>query len=230
MLALIDLDHHAYLLPLLIFTARVADVSIGTFRLICVTRGRRGLAVLLGAFEVTIWLLAISGVFAYLHQWWNVIAYVAGFTTGNAVGMAIEKRLAMGTQLIRFISRGPANAVAERLRFAEQVVTTVPGRGRDGPVSVCLAVVPRRKTDALIRMAREIDPDVVVTVEDTVQTVLHCTDPPRRRLLFPAITTMTTMPPASAASPAPTTPSAPTTRVSFWPWRRRRNRHLTPAA
>jgi len=160
-------------LPILIFLARVTDVSIGTVRLICVTRGRRKLAVMLGFFEVLIWMLAISGTFAHLDRWINVLAYAAGFAAGNAVGMWIEKALAMGTQIVQLISRGGAHAVAERLRFADMPVTTMTGHGRDGPVAICLAIVPRRSTSKVVDMARQIDPEVLVTVEDAVDTSLE---------------------------------------------------------
>jgi len=74
--------------------------------------------------------------------------------------------LAMGMQVVTFLSRGAAHAVAERLRYADAIVTTFEGGGRDGPVAVCMAVVQRKKAPALIRMAAEIDPSVLVTVED----------------------------------------------------------------
>lgn len=156
-------------LPLVIFCARICDVSIGTVRLICVTRGRRKLAVILGFFEILIWLSAVSGVFAHLDRLINVFAYAGGFATGNAVGMWIEGRLAMGMQVVQLISRGAAHAVAERLRFADLGVTTLVGSGGRGPVSVCLVIVPRRQTQSIVRMARQIDPDVLVAVEDVTE-------------------------------------------------------------
>jgi len=89
-----------------------------------------------------------------------------GFATGRGLGMWVEGKLALGTQVLTFISRGKAQAVAERLRFADHCVTTLMGSGRDGPVAICHAILPRRLASTAIRMAREIDPSVVVTVED----------------------------------------------------------------
>ena len=158
------------LTPVLIFLARVTDVSMGTVRLICVTRGHRLVAIVLGFFELLIWVFAVSSVFAHLDRWINIVAFAGGFAAGNALGMSIEARLALGVQTLSFISRGRANAVAERLRYAGLPVTTLLGSGRDGPVVLCMAVVPRRQTPTTIKMAKEIDPDVVVTVEDVRQT------------------------------------------------------------
>jgi uncharacterized protein YebE (UPF0316 family) len=157
-------------LPIIIFLARITDVSAGTLRVICIVRGHRVLAVLLSFVEILVWIFAVSVVLTHLDRIVNVVAYAGGFATGNALGMWIEGRLALGTQAVSFISRGPGQAVAERLRFAEHCVTTLTGRGRDGPVAICHAILPRKFTPIAIRMAREIDPDVVVTVEDVRTT------------------------------------------------------------
>ena len=48
------------LMPLLIFMARICDVSIGTIRIIFVSKGKRNIAPILGFFEVLIWITALS--------------------------------------------------------------------------------------------------------------------------------------------------------------------------
>lgn len=155
-------------LPIAIFLARLTDVSMGTVRLICIMRGKRTLAVALSFVEIMIWLFAVSAVITRVDRWLNMVAYAGGFAAGTALGMWIENSLAMGTQLVSLISRSRAHAVAERLRFADMAVTTLTGEGRSGPVSVCMAIVPRRKTSGVMTMAREIDPDVVAAVADIV--------------------------------------------------------------
>ncbi|MCA1760617.1 MAG: DUF5698 domain-containing protein, partial [Bacteroidales bacterium] len=49
-----------FLLPFLIFVSRILDVTIGTIRIVMVSKGQKFWAPLLGFFEVFIWLLAIS--------------------------------------------------------------------------------------------------------------------------------------------------------------------------
>jgi len=46
-------------LPILIFLARICDVTIGTVRVIFVTRGYKYLAACAGFFEVLIWIVAM---------------------------------------------------------------------------------------------------------------------------------------------------------------------------
>ncbi len=88
-------------LPILIFLARICDVSIGTVRIIFVSRGKKLLSPILGFFEVSIWLLAISQIMQNLDNAVCFIAYACGFAMGNFVGIYIEKKLAMGTLILR---------------------------------------------------------------------------------------------------------------------------------
>jgi uncharacterized protein YebE (UPF0316 family) len=157
-------------LPVIIFALRVVDVSLGTVRVICVTRGRRFLAVTLGFVEILVWVTSISAVFAHLDNVINILAWATGFATGNLVGMWIEDRLALGVQAVSLISRGKSHAVAEGLRLSGLCVTSLAGGGGTGPVALCTAIVPRRHAPQVIHLARLIDPDVVVTVEDVRQT------------------------------------------------------------
>jgi uncharacterized protein YebE (UPF0316 family) len=160
------LNSNPWFWPVFIFLARITDVSIGTMRTICVVRGYRTIAAAMGFCEVTIWLVAISGVLAHVDHLANILAYGAGFAAGNACGVALEQKLALGQQVIQFISRGYAQAVAHGLRLADYLVTEVPARGLHGQVALCFVVVPRRKSAAVMRIATRIDPDVLVTVED----------------------------------------------------------------
>lgn len=160
------LDVHPLWWPVFIFFARITDVSIGTLRTICVVRGSRLVAAILGFFEVTIWIVAVSGVFRHLGHWPNILAYGLGFASGNATGMWIEHKLAMGMQILRFISHGRSAAVAEGLRLAGYPVTVVKGYGRNGEVSIAFVVVSRKESPMVMQVARQVDPDVFPTVED----------------------------------------------------------------
>jgi len=75
---------------LLIFFARIFDVSLGTIRIILIARGYRYIAPILGFFEVLIWLAAINIVLSSLQSVASYIIYAAGFAAGNYIGMILE--------------------------------------------------------------------------------------------------------------------------------------------
>jgi len=106
------------ILPLLIFLARVADVSIGTIRLIFISRGLKYLAPLVGFFEILIWLLAIGQIMKNLSNPACYIAYAGGFAMGNFVGMWIAERLSLGVVLIRVVTKKDATELVECLKSA----------------------------------------------------------------------------------------------------------------
>ena len=56
------------ILPLLIYIARITDVTLGTMRIISLSRGLRKVAPILGFFEILIGLLAIRQIFNHLDN------------------------------------------------------------------------------------------------------------------------------------------------------------------
>ncbi len=165
------LDAHPYLWPLFIVPARVLDVSIGTVRTIAVVRGRRGLATVLGFFEVLVWVSVVSGVLVEVTAI-KLVSYAAGFALGNLVGIKIEERIALGHQLVTVISDARQQSVAFALRLSNLVVTEVPAKGREGEVALCFTVVPRRRTAEVIAKAKAVDNTAHVVVEDLRSTDL----------------------------------------------------------
>lgn len=152
-------------IPLLIFAARVCDVSLGTMRTLLLMSGNRWLTPILGAFEVTIWVLAVSGVLMHLKHPVAIAAYAGGFATGIMVGQLLEDRIALGYRILRVINTRRELHLSARLRDDGYRVTTVDGHGRDGPVEMAFLVVPRRKVRELQETLRDAAPEAFVTVE-----------------------------------------------------------------
>ena len=167
------LEEYAAWVPLFIFCARICDVSLGTLRTICVVRGVRFVAACLGFAEVTIWIVAVSSVITNLNRPLNVVAYAAGFATGNWVGMWLETWMAFGEQIVRLISGTRGHSLAYALRLSGGKVFAVPGRSHEGPVTICFVAAARREVPSIIRTARQVDPDVFVTIEDARETSLR---------------------------------------------------------
>ncbi len=117
-------------LPLIIFCARVTDVSLSTLRQIFVISGRRNVAPVMGIFESLIWLIAISTIMQNLNNIFCYIGYAAGFATGIFVGMTIEEKLALGKVMVRVITRQAASDLIEYLRTTKFGFTYVEGEGK----------------------------------------------------------------------------------------------------
>lgn len=155
---------------LLIFSLRIVDVSLYTFRLMMVVRGRKGLAWLLAFSQSSIYVLAILGVITNLDNWLNIVGYAAGFATGNIVGMWLEGKLAIGITHLRIISSRRGSLIAERLRSAGYAVTEIAGQGKDGMVTILNSGVRRREAGKVSQMIAEVDEDAFIT-EESVRLV-----------------------------------------------------------
>ena len=177
------LVEYPYLLVPLIFLARVADVSLGTFRTIVIFRGHKFLASFIGFFEIIIWLVAAAQVLTNLDQWYLALAYAGGFAVGNFVGMWIESRFAIGNELIRCISFN-RDVLAEKIRNEGFKVVSFDGdMGGDKPVELLLIIEKRRNVPSLIRLIKELDQTAVYSVSD-VKSVYEGPDLlPRRSFL-----------------------------------------------
>ncbi|NIN69259.1 MAG: DUF2179 domain-containing protein [Anaerolineae bacterium] len=151
---------------LLIFCLRLIDVSMGTVRMLMAVRGRRLLAGLIGFFEVTIFLVAISQVVTNIGNWWNVVAYAGGFATGTIVGMTIENKLAIGLAEVSIISMGKGTEIAEALREDGYGATEFLGVGQKNVVDMVRAVVRRREVPAVMATTSALDDQAFVTVQE----------------------------------------------------------------
>ncbi|OGO25852.1 MAG: hypothetical protein A2136_10000 [Chloroflexi bacterium RBG_16_54_11] len=157
-------------LPLLVFTARVTDVSLGTLRIIFISKGRRNLAPVLGFVEVFIWITIVSQIVSSAHNILAYIAYAAGFAAGNYVGIYIEGRLAIGTQVVLAIVQEHATRLTTRLHSAGYGVTCVDGEGANGPVKLVYTIVPRRSLEAVLNIIHETHPRAFLSIQDVRST------------------------------------------------------------
>ena len=154
-----------WLIPLLIFVARIFDVSIGTVRMIMVISGHRVASAALGFLEVLIWVLALGGAVEHLNNPIAVLAFARGFSAGTLIGMSIENRLAMGFRVVRVINPRPEANLAVALRDLGYTATRLDGHDRDGPVEIVFVTVRRRATLELLERIAEVVPNAFLSVE-----------------------------------------------------------------
>jgi uncharacterized protein YebE (UPF0316 family) len=166
-------DSHLYIwvgLPLLVFFARVIDVTLGTLRIIFISRGKKYLAPILGFVEVFIWIAVIAQIVRGVNNLVTYLAYAAGFAVGNFVGMYIEDRLAIGTQVIRIIIPNGSEALTDHLHQAGYGVTQVDGQGANGPVKLIYTVVKRKDLPIVVSLIHQTHPHAFLSIEDVRST------------------------------------------------------------
>lgn len=153
-------------LPMLIALARIVDVTIGTIRVIFVSRGLKNLAPILGFIEVTIWLLAIGQIMQQLDNFMSYLGYGAGFAAGNYIGIILVERMSLGTVVIRIIPRKDTSELLEALRNANFGVTTVDAEGKYGPVKMLFSIVKKKDLPDALQIINTYNPNAFYTVEE----------------------------------------------------------------
>ncbi len=154
------------IIPLLIFLARICDVTLDTARIIYVSRGMKFLAPLIGFFEVLIWLISITQIMNNLTNVIYYIAYAGGFAMGNYIGIYIEEKMAIGTVVIRIITQKKASDLVEYLKCDGYGVTHIDAQGSLGPVKVVYTIIKRRDVARVIDIIRKFNPMAFFTIED----------------------------------------------------------------
>jgi uncharacterized protein YebE (UPF0316 family) len=167
------LDSNIYiyvLIPIMVFVSRVVDVSLGTLRIIFISRGKRNLAPILGFIEVFIWITVVSQIVSHAHNIIAYLAYAAGFAAGNYMGMYIEDRLAIGIQILRVFVQNNQQVLIDNLHNAGYGLTCVDGQGATGPVTLVYTVVKRKDMARVLSIIHQTHPNAFLTIEDLRST------------------------------------------------------------
>lgn len=153
-------------IPVVIFLARIVDVTIGTARVIFVSRGYRFLAAGAGFFEVLIWLMAIGQIMQNLTNPLCYIAYASGFALGNYIGITLTEKLSLGIVLIRVIVNQSAEKLLESFKKNQFGVTSLEGTGAYGSVNIVFTIVPRHQVRQVVSIIKAFNPQAFYSIEE----------------------------------------------------------------
>lgn len=173
-------------IPLMIFLARMCDVTIGTIRILTLSKGYKLITVVLGFVELMIWLLAIGQLFQNLNNMLYYVAYAGGFAAGNYIGMTIEERMALGSAVIRVITKTEADELFRYLTKHNHGFTQIEAEGAKGAVHVIYLIVERKNIEHMIRVINRFHPKAFYTIEDVraVKEGIFARNVRGKRLLF----------------------------------------------
>ena len=165
---------------LLILALRLVDVSLGTLRIILLSRRLRLLPALIGFVEVFTWVVAATVVFSNLHDVPRMLAYAAGFALGTYLGTLLESRLGVGDTMLRVVAPVGSPQAYDDLRRAGFLVTVMNADGRDGEVRMAFSIIPRRRRKEALGIVQRQNPHAFVTLQD-IETIA----PRHRRAAWP---------------------------------------------
>lgn len=151
--------------PILIFFARILDVSINTIRIIFVMSGKKYIATLMGFLESLIWLLAIGQIFKHMDNVYCYIAYPAGFAGGIFIGMLIEEKIALGKVIIRVITAENLDSIIAYLNKHQFRFSVVSAESNEGKENLLFAVLKRDHVPVILDEIKRHLPKAFYTIE-----------------------------------------------------------------
>jgi len=155
------------ILPLLIFLARIGDVSMETIRVIYISKGIKYLAPFIAFFEIVIWLLAMIAIMSDLANIANFLAYAFGFAMGTYVGLVIEEKLSIGMVIMRIITTNDStDEIVSFLEAENYGITSLDATGSRGNVKMIITLVNRIDVPAITAHLQTTNPQAFFSIED----------------------------------------------------------------
>ena len=94
------------------------------------------------------------------------VAFAGGFAMGTYVGLFIEKRLALGMQVLRIITAQESGELIKALSEANVGVTTVDAHGAKGPVKIIFTIIKQKDLPAITEIINKFNPTAFYSIED----------------------------------------------------------------
>lgn len=154
------------IVPLLICMAQIFVVTVGTLRIMFISKNNKMLATALGFFEVLMWLLAVGGIVTNIDKPIMYIAYATGFAIGNYIGIYLEEKIAMGTLIVRIVTKNNAMGLINSLKENEYNITSMMAEDNHGNVHVIYSIIHRAGLGKILSIIRSHDEKAYYSVED----------------------------------------------------------------
>lgn len=120
----------------------------------------------IGFFEVLFWLFAISTVMKNLSNFMCYLGWAGGYATGIYIGLSIEEKLAIGTQVIRVFTQQNISELIEKLVEKNYSYTILDGEGKKGAVKLIFIVVKRKNVKDVTEIIHQFSPQAFYSIED----------------------------------------------------------------
>lgn len=147
---------------LIIFVARIIDVSLGTIRVNMIIRKKKIIAALIGFVEVTIFISIIVRLIKNIDNIYGILAYAAGFAVGTIVGIIITEKFNRDLISTNIISRKHNKEIKELLLKEDFGFTCYKGTGREGEVEIINVVCSHASLQRLNKLIHMWDPGAFI--------------------------------------------------------------------
>ena len=146
---------------IIIFFARVIDVSLATFVTVLTVKGKRTLATIIGFIDVLIWFLVVKEALnTDIKSIWIAFSYAGGYALGTFIGTTLSNKLIDGKISAQVIINSDSINEVEKIRKAGFAVSQIECTGKDNAKKLMLFIELNKKhLDDLKDIINKIDKD-----------------------------------------------------------------------
>lgn len=157
-----------FLMCIKIFSARLVDVSLGTFRTINTVKGRDLIAALIGLVEITVWFLIVKEALnTTYNSIWIVISYALGFSVGTYIGGKISKRFIKSNLEVQVVLSNKDETVVSKIREAGFAVTSIEVNGSKNSKYMLYIQIQNQSLERLKSILNKLDKKAFMVVNET---------------------------------------------------------------
>ena len=154
----------------LICGAKILEISIQSVKTVCMVKGQKAVAAVLGFIECMVWGLVVSSVITSLSDNFMLLfAYCLGYATGLYLGSIIENKIALGTSSVQImVNNEYIDDVSNYLKEKNYGFTLLEGHGSKSEMFVVIIVLPRKEVKGVMADIRELCDNKVFMVSSEV--------------------------------------------------------------
>lgn len=157
------------ILYLVIFCAKIVEVTIMTLRVVYVNKGEKLIGAVLGFFEVLIWVIVVSSVLNNITEDpMKIFIYCFAFALGNYIGVFLESKLAVGLSSLQVVVNDvDGENLAGILREQGFGVTIIEGKGiNESKKELLFIQLKRKRISEAVKLIQLTNEYAFITVND----------------------------------------------------------------
>lgn len=154
---------------LLIFFAKILEVTLATVITVLLMKGERFWASVIQLFQAVLWVILATTVLKdATGDPIKVACFTLGFAVGVYLGSILEEKIALGLVTMNIItSLEDGDAIAELLRANQVGVTTIKAEGKEDAKKVLMILLKRRRKKDVVELLESSSYKCVISVSDT---------------------------------------------------------------
>ena len=153
---------------LTIFLARILDVSISTFRMMLMVKGKNIWIQILAFCEAFVWFIAArEALNTDIESILVPICYSLGYATGTYIGGFLSRKMIKDVNSIEVTTVRNNYKLVDALRDEDLGVQVIELKDNlDIDKDLLIVDIKSRKTQEIVKMIKDIDPDAFIVVKD----------------------------------------------------------------